>query len=121
MQISSSQNMADRVNEIIERKAEGGPKVNLFANLDQRMAAAKSQPELPEDQQYSPVLLEKKLILCLRLCALLQGAIFFGDLFRFANGLTLILQPGVPAELAIILANTNLEFDGDAPSRQHFL
>ncbi len=35
---------------IDQRKAEGGPKLNLFANLDQRMAANKSQSELPDDQ-----------------------------------------------------------------------
>jgi len=29
---------------IDERKAEGGPKVNLFANLSQRIAAAPAKP-----------------------------------------------------------------------------
>jgi RsiW-degrading membrane proteinase PrsW (M82 family) len=35
---------------IDQRKTEGGPKLNLFANLDQRMAANKSQSESPDKQ-----------------------------------------------------------------------
>lgn len=39
---------------IEERKAEGGPKVNLFANLNQRMAAAKAQPSPAASPDDSP-------------------------------------------------------------------
>ena len=52
---------------------------------------------------------------------LLQGYECFGDRFSLAQGHSLILHPRMRAELAVLLADADLEFGGQAAARQHGL